>query len=115
MEVKIGKHLVELKKPTSFATRTECRMAIGQSPLLGLCAALNACWGGKPLRTKWKRGHALDVGADTLDELVDLGVEEAAIYEAAQHALSLIVDVPREDEVATLEGFTDPQTEPSTP
>ena len=112
MEAKIGKHIVELKKPTSFATLTECRMAIGQSPLLGLCAALNACWGGKPLRTKWKRGHALDVGADTLDELVALGVEESEIYAAAQHALSLIVDVPREAEVAQLEVFTEGRAEP---
>ena len=87
-------------------------MAIGQSPLLGLCAALNACWAAKPLRTKWKRGHALDVGADTLDELVGIGIPEGEIYAAAQKALELIVDVPREAEVAELEGFTAGQGEP---
>ncbi len=114
MEIKLGKYVGQLVKPSSFATITECRMAVGQSPLLGLCAALNACWAGKPLRTKWKRGHALDVGADTLDELVGLGIVEADIYEAAQHALTLIVDVPREAEVADLEVFTGAATEPST-
>ena len=112
MEIKLGKFTAPLVKPASFATITECRMAIGQSPLLGLCAALNACWAGKPLRTKWKRGHALDVGADTLDELVALGIPEGEIYAAAQKALELIVDVPREAEVAELEDFTAGQGEP---
>lgn len=112
MEIKLGKYTAPLVKPASFATITECRMAVGQSPLLGLCAALNACWGGKPLRTKWRRGHALDVGADTLDELIGLGIPESEIYAAAQKALELVVDVPREAEVAELEGFTAGPGEP---
>lgn len=108
--VTLGKYTIPLVKPASFATRTECRLALGQSALLGLCATLNACWSGKPLRTKWKRGAALDVGADTLDELVALGIPEGEIYAAAQEALALVTEVPREDEVAALEGFTGAQT-----
>lgn len=108
--VNLGKHTIPLAKPASFATRTECRLALGQSALLGLCATLNACWGGKPLKSKWQRGKALDVGADTLDELIALGIPEGEIYAAAQEALALVTEVPREDEVAALEGFTGAQT-----
>jgi hypothetical protein len=108
---KLGKFTVTLVKPASFATRTECRMALGQSAILGLCASLNACWSGKALKTKWRRGAALDVGADTLDELIAIGIPEAEIYAAGGLALELVTETPREQEVTEAETFIEAQTE----
>jgi hypothetical protein len=58
----------------------------------------------------------LAYGGAVVDELVAAGVTEAEIYTAGKHALDMVIEaLPREQEVATVEGFTDPQTEPSTP
>ena len=57
----------------------------------------------------------LPYGGEVFDELLALGIPEVDIYEAGQKALALCVEVPTEEAVARAEGFTAPQTEPSTP
>ena len=116
--VTLGKHKVELKKPTSFMICREVTLAVGQNALRGMGAALGACWGAKPLKAT-VAAHKYDMlayGGAVVDELVAIGVPEAHIYEAGRQALDLIIaTIPREDEVATTEGFTEGPTEPSTP
>jgi hypothetical protein len=118
MEVTLGKHKVTLKKPTSFMSAREVTIAVGTSALRGLGAALGVCWTGKALKASLSgcKYDTLAYGGAVVDELVALGVTEAEIYTAGKEALDLVLEaIPREPEVATVEGFTDPQTEPSTP
>lgn len=118
MEVKLGKHKVMLKKPASFMAAREVTIAVGVSALRGLGAALGVCWASKPLKATLAgcKYDTLAYGGAVVDELVALGVTEAEIYTAGKDALDLVIEaIPREPEVATVEGFTDPQTEPSTP
>ena len=118
MEVSLGKHSVTLKKPVSFMSAREVTVAIGVSALRGLGAALGVCWASKPLKASLVgcKYDMLAYGGAVVDELVAAGVTEAEIYTAGKHALDLVIEaLPREQEVATVEGFTDPQTEPSTP
>lgn len=118
MEVKLGKFTGTLRKPASFMTAREVTMAVGQNALRGLGAALGVCWGGKPMKAtlaacKW---DIMAYGGAVVDELVTLGVPEADIYAAGREALDLVIgSLPREEEVATAEGFTDGPTGPSTP
>lgn len=118
MEVKIGKSLVLLRKPASFMTSREVTVALGSNALRGLGAALGACWGAKPLRTTLAgcKYDMLAYGGAVVDELVGLGVPESDIYAAGSKAIDLVVaSLPREEEVATAEGFTEGPTGPSTP
>ena len=52
--VQLGPHAVTLRAPPSFALGRVVSMALSQSPLLGLGAALGVCWGGKPLKATLK-------------------------------------------------------------
>ena len=118
MEVKLGKFVVTLKKPSSFMSAREVTIAVGVSALRGLGAALGVCWSGKPLKATLAgcKYDTLAYGGAVVDELVALGVTEAEIYTAGKEALDLVIEaIPREPEVATVEGFTDPEPEPSTP
>lgn len=118
MEVKLGKHLVELKKPTSFMLSREVTVACGINALRGLGAALGTCWSGKPLKATLAscKYDTLAYGGAVVDELIGLGIPEADVYEAAGKALDLIVaSMPREEAVASAEGFTAAAQEPSTP
>ena len=116
--VKLGKYEVELKRPSSFMVAREVTIAIGQNALRGLGAALGVCWGGKSLKATYagSKYDMLAYGGAVVDELVALGVPEAHIYEAGRQAIDIIVAaLPREEEVATVAGFTEVQKEPSTP
>lgn len=118
MDIKLGKFNVTLKKPSSFMAAREVTIAVGVSALRGLGAALGVCWASKPLKTTLAgcKYDSLAYGGAVVDELVALGVTEAEIYTAGKHALDLVIEaIPREPEVATVEGFTDPEPEPSTP
>lgn len=118
MEVKLGKFTVELKKPTSFMLAREVTVALGSNALRGLGAALGACWGAKPLKATpdGYKFNTLAYGGAVIDELVALGVPEADVYAAGSKAVDIIVaSLPREEEVATAEGFTEGQTGPSMP
>ena len=112
--VQLGTHTVALKAPASFLVRREIALAVGTNPIRGLCAALGACWGGKPLKVKYNY-QPLPYGGEVFDELMALGVPEADIYAAASKALELCVDVPTEEAVARAADFTGPQTEGSIP
>ena len=112
--VQLGSHSVTLRAPPSSMVRREVAVAMGTSPLRGLCAALGVCWGGKPLKAKYAY-QPLPYGGEVFDELMALGIPEVDIYEAGQKALALCVEVPTEEAVARAEGFTAPQMEPSTP
>ena len=118
MEVKLGKFTAELRKPASFMVSREVTVALGANALRGLGAALGACWGSKPLKAT-VAGFKYDMlayGGAVVDELVGLGVPEADVYAAGSKAVDLIVaSLPREEEVATAEGFTVAPTGPSTP
>jgi hypothetical protein len=115
--INLGRHTVNLVKPSSFATMRDVTIAVGQHALRGLCAALGVCWGSKPLKVtpgahKW---DMLSYGGAVLDELMALGIPESEIYAAGKIALDIILEaIPREDEVASTETFTDPQTVAST-
>jgi len=112
--VQLGAHTVPLKAPASFLIRREIAMAVQSNAIRGLCAALGVCWAGKPLKVKYNYAP-LPYGGDVFDELLALGIPEADIYTAAGKALELCVDAPTEEGTARAEGFTPPQTEPSTP
>lgn len=114
MQVQIGAHEIALKAPASFMVRREVAMAVQKNALRGLCAALGVCWGGKPLRTKYEY-DALAYGGQVFDELMGLGLPEGDIYAAGGKALELCVEAPSEAGVTRAEGFTQPQTEGSTP
>jgi len=117
MEVKLGKHVVELKKPASFMAAREVTVACGSNALRGLGAALGTCWGGKPLKSTLAscKYDTLAYGGAVVDELVALGIPEADIYDAGGKAIEMIVSsMPREEAVATAEGFTEAAPEPST-
>jgi hypothetical protein len=96
----------------------EVTIAVGVSALRGLGAALGVCWASKPLKATLAgcKYDTLAYGGAVVDELVALGVTEAEIYTAGKEALDLVIEaIPREPEVATVEGFIDPEPEPSTP
>jgi len=112
--VQLGAHTVPLKAPASFLIRREIALAVGTNAIRGLCAALGVCWAGKPLKAKYNFSP-LPYGGEVFDELMTIGIPEAEIYAAASKALELCVDVPTEDGVARAAGFTQPQTEGSTP
>ena len=118
MEVKIGKSLVLLRKPASFMSAREVTVAVGSNALRGLGAALGVCWASKPLKASLAacKYDMLAYGGAVVDELVGLGVPESDIYAAGSKAIDLVVaSLPREEEVATAEGFTEGPTGPSTP
>ena len=118
MEIKLGKFTAQLRKPASFMSAREVTVAVGASALRGLGAALGVCWAGKALKASLSacKYDMLAYGGAVVDELVGLGVPEADIYAAGSKALDLVVaSLPREEEVATAEGFTVGPTEPSTP
>jgi hypothetical protein len=79
MEVKLGKFVVKLQKPTSFMSAREVTIAVGVSALRGLGAALGVCWSGKPLKATLAgcKYDTLAYGGAVVDELVALGVTEA--------------------------------------
>jgi len=83
--VKLGAHSVPLRTPPSFALARVVSVALSQSPLLGLGAALGACWGGKPLKASLKahQHDACAYGAAVVDELHALGFPEDEIWTAA--------------------------------
>jgi len=117
MEVKLGKFVVKLAKPTSFMSAREVTIAVRTSALRGLGAALGVCWTGKALKASLSgcKYDMLAYGGAVVDELVALGVSEGEIYEGGKHALDLVISaIPREEEVAATAGFTE-GTEPSTP
>ena len=118
MEVKVGKYTVELRKPASFMISREVTVALGSNALRGLGAALGACWGAKPLKATLAgcKYDMLAYGGAVVDELVALGVPESDVSAAGSKAVDIIVaSLPREEEVATAEGFTVGPTVPSTP
>jgi hypothetical protein len=115
MEVKIGKSLVLLRKPASFMSAREVTVAVGSNALRGLGAALGVCWASKPLKASLTacKYDMLAYGGAVVDELVGLGVPESDIYAAGSKAIDLVVSsLPREEEVATAEGFTEGPTGP---
>ena len=117
MIVKLGNYEIPLKKPNGYMLSRDVGLAMQKNALRGLVAALGACWGGKPLKATLA-GSGYDAcawGGAIFDELMALGIPEVDIYEAGQKALALCVEVPTEEAVARAEGFTAPQTEPSTP
>ena len=112
--VQLGPHAVTLRAPPSFALGRVVSMALSQSPLLGLGAALGVCWAGKALKAKYNF-QPLPYGGEVFDELMALGVPEADIYAAASKALELCVDVPTEEAVARAADFTELPPGASTP
>ncbi len=72
MEVKLGKFVVKLQKPTSFMAAREVTIAVGTSALRGLGAALGVCWSGKPLKATLAgcKYDTLAYGGAVVDELV---------------------------------------------
>jgi len=112
--VQLGAHSVQLAAPKSTAMRRDVQNCAPINPHRALWAALGACWAGKPLKAKFAF-NALAYGGEVFDELMALGIPEEDIYAAAGKAFSLCGDVPTEEAVARAEGFTAPQTEPSTP
>ena len=116
--VHIGPHVVTLRAPPSFALGRVVSMALSQSPLLGLGAALGACWGGKPLKASLKacQHDACAYGAAVVDELHALGIPEAEIWAAAGAAVELLTSsTPTEAGVAAAADFTAPPAAVSTP
>ena len=79
--VQLGAHSVTLRTPPSFALARVVSLALSQSPLLGLGAALGACWGGRPLKASLKahQHDACAYGAAVVDELHALGFAEAEL------------------------------------
>lgn len=112
--VQLGTHTVSLRAPASFLVRREIALAVGTNAIRGLCAALGACWNGKPLKAKYNF-QPLPYGGEVFDELMSLGIPEADIYAAASKALELCVDVPTEEAVARAADFTEPPLGASTP
>jgi hypothetical protein len=93
-------------------------VALSQSPLLGLGAALGACWGGKPLKASLKahQHDACGYGAAVVDELHALGIPEGEIWAAAGVAVELLTtSTPTEAGVAAAADFTAPPAARSTP
>lgn len=118
MLVKLGKHEVALKAPSSFAMRTAVQLALGANAAFGLGAALGVCWGGKPLKVTLRGcGHSIpEYGAAVLDELHGHGIPEADIWNAASAAASVLSgSVPTEAGVEAELGFSKPTADPSTP
>jgi hypothetical protein len=93
--VQLGPHAVTLRAPPSFALGRVVSMALSQSPLLGLGAALGVCWGGKPLKASLKahQHDACAYGAAVVDELHALGIPEGEIWTAASAAVELLAGV----------------------
>jgi hypothetical protein len=116
--VQLGQHSVALRTPPSFAVARVVSVALGQSPLLGLGAALGACWGGKPLKATL-RAHQHDTcayGAAVVDELHALGIPEADIWAAASVAVELLgSSTPTEAGVVAAADFTGAPTAGLTP
>ena len=86
--------------------------------LLGLGAALGACWGGRPLKASLKahQHDACAYGAAVVDELHALGFAEAEIWTAAGAAVELLTDsTPTEAGVAAAADFTGAPVAASTP
>jgi hypothetical protein len=116
--VQLGPHSVTLRTPPSFALARVVSVALSQSPLLGLGAALGACWGGKPLKATLKahQHDACAYGAAVVDELHALGIPEAEIWAAAGVAVELLTSsTPTEAGVAAAADFTAPPAAASTP
>jgi hypothetical protein len=116
--VKLGAHSVPLRTPPSFALARVVSVALSQSPLLGLGAALGACWGGRPLKASLKahQHDACAYGAAVVDELHALGFPEDEIWTAAGVAVELLTtSTPTEAGVAAAADFTAPPVAGSTP
>jgi len=116
--VQIGSVEVPLRPPASFAVGRAVIVGMQGNSILGLGAALGACWGGKPLRATLKaHGFSVcDYGAAVVDELHGLGVPEADIWAAASAALEVLTGAQlTEAGVAAAESFTAPTTGASTP
>lgn len=116
--VQLGAHTVPIRTPPSFALGRVVAVALQQSPLLGLGAALGVCWGGKALRATMRAcGHdACAYGAAVVDELHALGIPEADIWAAASAAVDLLTaSTPTEAGVAAAADFTAAPMAASTP
>ena len=116
--VQLGAHQVTLRTPPSFALARVVSLALSQSPLLGLGAALGACWGGRPLKASLKahQHDACAYGGAVVDELHALGFAEAEIWTAAGAAVELLTDsTPTEAGVAAAADFTGAPVAASTP
>jgi hypothetical protein len=116
--VQLGSHAVTLRAPPSFALGRVVSMALSQSPLLGLGAALGVCWAGKPLKASLKacQHDACAYGAAVVDELHALGIPEAEIWAAAGAAVELLTSsTPTEAGVAAAADFTAAPAAASTP
>ena len=116
--VQLGAHSVPLRTPPSFALGRVVSMALSQSPLLGLGAALGVCWGGKPLKASLKahQHDACGYGAAVVDELHALGIPEGEIWAAAGVAVEMLTSsTPTEAGVAAAADFTAPPAAGSTP
>lgn len=115
--VQLGTHSVTLRTPPSFALGRVVAVALQQSPLLGLGAALGVCWAGKPLKASL-RAHQHDAcayGGAVVDELHALGIPEADIWAAASVAVDLLTaSTPTEAGVASAADFTVQTTGAST-
>lgn len=116
--VQLGAHSVTLRPPPSFALGRVVAVALQQSPLLGLGAALGVCWGAKPLKATLRayQHDACAYGGAVVDELHALGIPEADIWAAAGVAVELLTaSTPSEAGVAAAADFTAGPTAGSTP
>jgi hypothetical protein len=116
MEVTINDQVINLKLPQSFSQRNEIATAAITNLHRAAAAALGVCWTGKGspstrYETSWS---PLIYGGQVTDELVARGIPWSEIFAAGVVAYTYLAEsLPREEEVATIEGFTEAGVNPS--
>lgn len=116
MKTLISNKTVVLQLPRSFALRNEIAAAGITNLHRAVVAALGVCWqgSGRP-STRYETSYSpLIYGAAVTDELTARGIPWAEIFAAGVVAYTYVCDsLPRENEVARIEGNSEDGVAPS--